>query len=104
MVDHRPGERDAPRILLGQMVGDRKAAHLVNRGGVGKDRSRMAVIAHAQRHQIKARTLGALQPEAVPQLRLVARCGYLRLQLALDAVNLFRAQGTWSSSASRVMR
>src|ERR1035438_7626408 len=93
VVDDRPGEGDAPGLTLRDVVGGDQAADFVNGLGVREDRGGVAVAADPQRHQIEARAFGTLQVEVVSQLRLVACRGFVRLQLALDAVNLLRAEG-----------
>src|ERR1700738_621308 len=72
VIDHRPGEGDAPGIELRHVVGGDQAAHLVDGRGVGKERGAVAIRAHAEGDEVKARALGAFEAETVAQLRLIA--------------------------------
>ena len=93
VVDDRPGEGDAPCVLLLHVVGHGEAAQLVERGAMGKQRGGVAVRAHAQGDEVEAWGLGSLQAEAVAQLGLVAGGGGLGVKLSLDTVNLLWLEG-----------
>ena len=52
MIDERKCERQAPRIQFGNKICNDATRHLFQRGGAGKERRRMAVVAEAEKNQI----------------------------------------------------
>ena len=70
------------------MVGGDQPVHLVDGGGMRKQRGGVPIIAHAQSDEVETGAFGTLQPEAIAQFRFVAGRGHVRLQFTLHAVNL----------------
>ena len=52
MIDERKRERQPPRVQFRNKVRDHATHQLVQRGGAGKERRRMAIVAEAEKNQI----------------------------------------------------
>ena len=91
VVDYRPGQRDPPGVLCLQVVSRHQPAQFEERRVWGKRDAVWPSEPIPNATPSNCGSLGAFQPEAVPQLRLVPRRRHFRLQLTLHAVNLLRS-------------
>ena len=93
LVDDGPGERDAPGVLLGDVVGDDDVGEVVEGFGVGEERGGVAVVAHAEEDEVEGGGFGAFELEGVADGGLVAGGGDLGVELAFHAEDVCRRGG-----------
>src|SRR5256885_4713585 len=98
VVGDRRGAGDAFGIQLADPSAHNQPTIIAQRGGSGKERKRVAFVAHAEHHEVEAGKFAGLEGELSFEDVLVVERGFFGVcKFGLDAENLFRLDGRFGN-------